>query len=88
MGEPTSGGIILGMMFGAIITLLIQAYGRRKVRKAIARTPETERTIELLIQESDRHIARIDHLQERTAVLERIATDPAHRTARAIDALT
>jgi hypothetical protein len=87
MGEPTSGGIILGMMFGAIITLLIQGYARLRVRKATAQPPESKRTIDLLVQENERHMAMIDHLQERTSVLERIATDPGHRTARAIEAL-
>lgn len=45
------------------------------------------RTVELLTGENDRLKGQVSRLEERIAVLERIATDPAERTARAIDAL-
>lgn len=45
------------------------------------------RKIELLTSENERLTGQISRLEERIAVLERIATDPAERTARAIDAL-
>ena len=54
-------------------------------------TPKTdadaERKIELLSGENERLTGQISRLEERIAVLERIATDPAERTAREIDAL-
>jgi hypothetical protein len=50
-------------------------------------SPDTERKIELLSQENERLTGQISRLEERIAVLERIATDPAERTAREIDSL-
>ncbi|MCW3848336.1 hypothetical protein OF829_13910 [Sphingomonas sp. LB-2] len=49
--------------------------------------PNAERKFELLAAENDRLNGKIDRLEERIAVMERIATDPAERTAREIDAL-
>lgn len=45
------------------------------------------RKIELLTDENQQLIGKIDRLEERIAVLERIATDPARRTADEIEAL-
>ena len=45
------------------------------------------RKVELLASENARLTGQIGRLEERLAVLERIATDPAERTAREIDAL-
>ena len=49
--------------------------------------PAAERKIELLSSENERLTGQISRLEDRIAVLERIATDPAERTAREIDAL-
>jgi hypothetical protein len=49
--------------------------------------PETSRQVELLSSENDRLKGQVSRLEERLAVLERIATDPAERTAREIDQL-
>ncbi|WP_174280474.1 hypothetical protein [Sphingomonas bacterium] len=49
--------------------------------------PGDPRKIELLTQENERLTGQIGRLEERLRVLERIATDPAERTAREIDAL-
>jgi len=49
--------------------------------------PENSRRIALLSDENARLMDRIGRLEERLAVLERIATDPAEHTARAIEAL-
>ncbi len=46
-----------------------------------------DRKIDLLSNENEKLVGRISRLEERIAVLERIATDPAVRTARDIDAL-
>ena len=49
--------------------------------------PRAERKIELLTNENERLNGQVSRLEERIAVLERIATDPAERTAREIDSL-
>ena len=49
--------------------------------------PAADRKIELLANENDLLTGQISRLEERIAVLERIATDPAERTAREIDRL-
>lgn len=50
-------------------------------------TLEAERKIMLLTNENDKLTGQVSRLEERIAVLERIATDPATRTAREIEAL-
>ena len=49
--------------------------------------PDAQRKIELLSSENERLTGQLGRLEERLRVLERIATDPAERTAREIDAL-
>ncbi len=49
--------------------------------------PDEARKIELLSNENEELAGKIDRLQERLQVLERIATDPAKRTADEIEAL-
>ena len=49
--------------------------------------PDAGRKIDLLSSENEKLVGQISRLEERIAVLERIATDPATRTAREIDAL-
>ena len=48
---------------------------------------EAERQIELLSNENEGLKGQVSRLEERIAVLERIATDPAERTAREIENL-
>ena len=50
-------------------------------------SPEAQRKIELLTNENDSLKGQMSRLEERLAVLERIATDPAERTAREIEQL-
>lgn len=50
-------------------------------------SPDAERKIQLLSSENEELVGKVDRLQERLAVLERIATDPAKRTADEIEAL-
>ena len=50
-------------------------------------SPDAQRKIELLSTENARLTGQIGRLEERLAVLERIATDPAERTARKIESL-
>lgn len=49
--------------------------------------PEAERKIGLLTGENERLHGQVSRLEERIAVLERIATDPGARVSREIDAL-
>ena len=49
--------------------------------------PDADRKIALLSGENEKLTGRISRLEDRIAVLERIATDPASRTARAIEEL-
>ncbi|MES3098193.1 hypothetical protein [Sphingomonas faeni] len=51
------------------------------------RVADGDRKVELLSNENERLTGQVSRLEERIAVLERIATDPAERTAREIDAL-
>ncbi|MEI5686564.1 hypothetical protein [Sphingomonas kyungheensis] len=79
---------IICMIFGAMVTLAVQYYGRRKVRQAIiAPDVEARRNIDLLDAENARRIGQIDRLQERLATVESIVTDRAHRLGHEIDQL-
>ncbi len=49
--------------------------------------PQADRKIELLSNENERLTGQVDRLQERIAVLERIATDKPARLADEIDSL-
>lgn len=54
----------------------------------VAKTdPTADRKFELLASENERLTSQIDRLQERIAVLERIATDKPARLAEEIDSL-
>lgn len=46
-----------------------------------------DRKVALLTSENEKLTGQVGRLEERIAVLERIATDPAERTAREIEAL-
>ena len=80
--------LIMGFLIGMGVTLMIQAYGRRKVRLATKGvTTDATRSVALLANENEHQGQMIVRLEDRIAVLERINTDPAERTARAIEAL-
>lgn len=49
--------------------------------------PAEARKVELLEAENDKLHGQVSRLEERIAVLERIATDPAERTSREIEKL-
>ncbi len=48
---------------------------------------DAERKVALLTDDNEKLAGQVSRLEERIAVLERIATDPAERTAREIDLL-
>jgi hypothetical protein len=68
----------------AVILTVAMAWLRGRNRVALAGASET---IAALTAENGRLIAEMSRLGERTAVLERIATDPGVRTASEIAAL-
>ncbi|MEO6388994.1 MAG: hypothetical protein ABIT16_03595 [Croceibacterium sp.] len=59
---------------------------RRRGRRGGSDSEESQK-VALLTNENDRLSTQVSGLQERLAVLERIATDPALRTAQQIEAL-
>ena len=63
-----------------------EAWKNRRDRRGSTNI-EAERKVLLLSDENEKLVGKIGRLEERLAVLERIATDPAERTAREIDAL-
>ncbi len=76
------------MFLGAMITLTVQWYGRRKVRQAtLAPDLEARQNIDLLDAENARRIGQIDRLQERLATVESIVTDRSHRLGHEIEQL-
>ncbi len=83
--KPLDGAsFIAGLMLGALLYFIIQSamrwHARREVRsiaRAVAIGPQID----------DGMAAAVAALSRRTATLETIVTDPAQRTARAIDAL-
>jgi hypothetical protein len=67
-----------------IVLALIRA---RAQGKGSAGGIEAKREVELLTQENSGLKGQVSRLEGRIAVLERIATDPAERTAREIEEL-
>ena len=85
---PPEAAFTIGLMLGTLATLLIQWYGRRKVRQAaLAPDLDARRGVALLDAENDRRVGQIDRLQDRLATIERIVTDRSHSLDREIDAL-
>ena len=84
---------IIAMSMGAwIITTWIRAKHGYPVEGewggTVAKSdPQGDRKIELLANENERLTGQVDRLQERIAVLERIATDKPIRLAEEIDSL-
>jgi hypothetical protein len=74
---------IVGMMFGALLLWAAQHWlARRRERLAASRAAGADR-----LGDDARRLREIDELHQRLAVLERIATDPAERTAAEIERL-
>lgn len=92
MGGDEIAVFIVIMTFLVATAVLI--YNWMKGRERIARlrvegagTPEAAREVELLSRENEGLRGKVGRLEERLSVLERIATDPAERTAREIESL-
>jgi hypothetical protein len=73
----------------AVITVVLTTWIRARNRLAIAKAAggEAGRQAERLGGENEKLRGQVGRLEERLAVLEAIATDPAERTAREIELL-
>ncbi len=68
--------MMIGAMMGAVITLAIQWYGRRKVKAALkSEGLAPSRQTELLANENANLRGQMGRLEERLSVMERITTD-------------
>lgn len=94
--------IIAISMLGGTLSMWVKAkhgypihdkHSRRMARRAARRGEmlpdelEDSRKVQLLTSENERLTGQVSRLEERIAVLERIATDPAERVAREIEKL-
>jgi hypothetical protein len=79
---------VVAIIAGTIIFLNIMKHGRRRSapRDAEDDVPTARENIRLARENEDLRLT-IGRLEERLGVLERIATDPAERTAREIESL-
>jgi hypothetical protein len=85
-------GIVLVSTLGWLISSWIRAkHGYPIENEWSGQTSKTDptaaRKVELLEAENEKLHGQVGRLEERIAVLERIATDPAERTAREIEKL-
>lgn len=68
--------LVFGGLIGMTTTLLIQWYGRRKVKAALRQDGLTPtRQTELLVNENEHMRGQMGRLEERLSVMERITTD-------------
>ena len=93
-GSPAFVLAIVAMSYGAwLITSWIRAKHGYPIENEWGGTteksdgPDAKRQIEILSNENAGLKGQVSRLEERIAVLERIATDPAERTAREIEKL-
>ncbi|MDP8912733.1 MAG: hypothetical protein M3N39_04055 [Pseudomonadota bacterium] len=74
---------LMGMAVGALIIGFIQLFFRGRGKRKVVDAGGEPR----LEAENRRRVREVEELRERLAVLERIATDPAIRTASEIEKL-
>ena len=68
--------LLLGGMMGAAVTMMINWYGRRKVKAALKQEGLTPtRQTELLVNENEAMRGQMLRLEDRLSVMERIAND-------------
>ena len=73
---------IIGMIFGALVLWFVQT-----LLRARRRNNEAEQRLPTAATSDSGRLREIEELHARLAVLERIATDPANRTAAEIEKL-
>jgi hypothetical protein len=89
-GEVAVMVVVLTIISAVAMLMLTWMRGRHRLAEIKAGTGyklEAERQVELLSDENAGLKGKVSRLEERIAVLERIATDPAERTAREIERL-
>jgi hypothetical protein len=80
--------MLLGGVMGMAVTLMIQWYGRRKVKAALNQEGLTPtRQTELLVNENEAMRGQMLRLEDRLSVMERIATDTSLNLGREIERL-
>jgi truncated hemoglobin YjbI len=80
--------MFLGVMIGSAVTLMIQSYGRRKVKAALNQEGLTPtRQTEILVNENEAMRGQMIRLEDRLSVMERIATDSSMNLGREIERL-
>lgn len=80
--------LFMGGLMGTAFTLLIQWYGRRKVKAALKQEGLTPtRQTELLVNENEAMRGQMLRLEDRLSVMERIATDSSLNLGREIERL-
>ena len=84
----SDGEFIAIIAFTAIITWLVAtAWTKRRMKKTAHIEARKAANLQPLQQENGELRALVERQENRIRALETIATDPAERTARAIDAL-
>ena len=80
--------LFMGGLMGCAVTLMIQWYGRRKVKAALKQEGLTPtRQTELLVNENEAMRGQMLRLEDRLSVMERIATDANINLGREIERL-
>jgi hypothetical protein len=80
--------LLLGGLMGSTVTLMIQWYGRRKVKAALKQEGLTPtRQTELLVNENEAMRGQMLRLEDRLSVMERITTDASMNLGREIERL-
>ena len=82
--------VIMTVVVSVAVLILSWMRGRQRLAEIAAKAdakPEAARQVELLSSENAGLKGQVGRLEERISVLERIATDPAERTAREIERL-
>ncbi|MEQ1550028.1 hypothetical protein [Sphingorhabdus sp.] len=80
--------LLMGGLMGTAVTLMIQWYGRRKVKAALKQEGLTPtRQTELLVNENEAMRGQMMRLEDRLSVMERIATDSSLNLGREIERL-
>jgi len=86
--DDTTAMFVTIMTAMVLVSALLHSWMRTRAQtKSSNVTLEATREIELLSNENSGLKGQIGRLEERIAVLERIATDPSERTAAAIEQL-
>ena len=82
--------VIMTVLVATAVLILSWMRGRQRLAEITAQADqklEAARQVELLSDENAGLKGQVGRLESRIAVLERIATDPAERTAREIESL-